>query len=148
MSREEARIERISAFGRFERQPSLPALDSEVGAFVTRHELHEPLSFRPTKREQGGSANWFAEIELHWADFRRILEKLSFPIAAEWTMGETDGEECLIVEVTLRSGRLRASVAKDALDSKMTPAGLLIATSGRQDRTIPKPSGQISQFSG
>jgi hypothetical protein len=133
MSSEKSSTERVREFGLYELQPTLPGLLAETVRFFQQHRIEKPLAFAPVE----GSRGWMAEIDLTWADICRILEE--FPIAASWRLETLDGIETLVVEIELRSGRLRAMISKEHIDARMTGNGLLMHLD--QGRVVRSGSG-------
>jgi hypothetical protein len=120
MSSEKSPTERVREFGLYELQPTLPGLLAETVRFFGQHRIEKPLAFTPVE----GSRGWMAEIDLTWADLCQILEE--FPIAASWRLEDIEGSETLVVEIELRSGRLRSMISKEHIDARMTGNGLLM----------------------
>ena len=120
MTTEKSPSVRIREFGLYELQPTLPGLLAETVRFFNQHHIDKPLAFTPVQGPRG----WTAEIELTWADLCRVLE--DFPIAASWSLESIEGIETLVVDIELRSGRLRSMISKEHIDAKMTSSGLLM----------------------
>jgi hypothetical protein len=62
-----------------------------------------------------------------------------FPIAASWRLESIDDIETLMVDIELRSGRLRSMISKEAVDARMTSDGLLMNIDS--ERVIRSTSG-------
>ena len=120
MSSEPSTQNRVREFGLYNLQSTLPGLLAEVVTFFKTHQIEKPLSFTPVQGPRG----WMAEIELTWADLCRVLQ--DFPIAASWQLASVDGTEVLVVDIELRSGRLRSMISKDSVDARMTSEGLIM----------------------
>jgi len=126
--------DRMRAVGLFDLNDSFPALLAACAEFFERHNIAEPVAFRPHHHESRG---WQAEIELDWSTFCRVLD--GYPLGADLSV---EGQQ-LVARATLRAGVLIART--DATEgATITQDGVVLGSGSPQKK--PPASLPAAQF--
>jgi hypothetical protein len=105
--------------GLFELHDSLASLLREVAVFLEKHRIAEVVDF---SQRHEPSRGWQAELELHPADFLRVLS--GYPMPIQITPQARGG--ALLLQTDLRAATVSATLPLNAVEAYIQDGALVI----------------------